>query len=132
MPLVRGETIVSRIFALGAHVRYVAVAEGQDVAMCEREGLGGASSSDSDRYEELLVNPTLIGLARQRGEIDCGGLDYLVVRTPSGASSPTAPATCRWPWSPTPIPSPPRRTCWLSWGEAQDPTVPARPDGRAR
>ena len=25
------------------------------------------------------MNPTLITLASQRGEIDCGGLDYLVV-----------------------------------------------------
>ena len=25
------------------------------------------------------MNPTLLELARRRGEIDCGGLDYLVV-----------------------------------------------------
>ena len=40
----------------------------------------GASSSDSDQYEELLVNPTLLKLASQRGDIDCGGLDYLLVK----------------------------------------------------
>ena len=34
----------------------------------------------SDRYEELLVNPALLKLASQRGNIDCGGLDYLLVR----------------------------------------------------
>jgi hypothetical protein len=28
--------------------------------MRERQGLGGASSSDSDRYEELLVNPPAV------------------------------------------------------------------------
>jgi hypothetical protein len=33
----------------------------------------------SDRYEELLVNPTLIALSRARGQIDCGGLRFLVV-----------------------------------------------------
>ncbi|HEU0112078.1 MAG TPA: hypothetical protein VFQ73_14480, partial [Flavisolibacter sp.] len=27
-----------------------------------------------------LVNPTLIRLASQRGNIDCGGLDYLIIR----------------------------------------------------
>ena len=32
------------------------------------------------RYEELLVNPTLLELTRQRGNIDCGGLEYLVIR----------------------------------------------------
>jgi hypothetical protein len=57
----------------------VALGRGQDVELRERPGLSDASSSDSDRYEELLVNPTLLTLARQRGEIDCGGLDYLVV-----------------------------------------------------
>ena len=47
--------------------------------MRQRDDLEGASSSESDRFEELLVNPTLLILARQRGEIDCGGLRFLVV-----------------------------------------------------
>ena len=67
------------IFAVSTAVRYVAVGRGQDVQLRERPGLADASSGDSDRYEELLVNPTLITLARQRGDIDCGGLDYLIV-----------------------------------------------------
>jgi hypothetical protein len=80
LPDVRGEEIFSEVFALGDHVRYVAVADGQEVELRQRPGLVDASSSDSDRYEELLVNPVLLLLARQRGEIDCGGLDYLIVR----------------------------------------------------
>jgi hypothetical protein len=71
--------VIEEIFALSEAVRYVAVAHGQDVRMQARPGLAGASSSESDRYEELLVNPTLLTLTRQRGEIDCGGLDYLIV-----------------------------------------------------
>jgi hypothetical protein len=67
------------VFAVSRAIRYVAVGRGQDVELRERPDLADASSSESDRYEELLVNPTLITLARQRGEIDCGGLDYLVV-----------------------------------------------------
>ena len=67
------------IFALSPAIRYVAVGRGQDVRLRERPGLSDASSGESDRYEELLVNPTLITLARQRGDIDCGGLDYFVV-----------------------------------------------------
>lgn len=74
------ETIIDRLLDLGTHVRYAAVGEGQDVVMRQRDGLAAASSSESDRYEELLVNPALIELARQRGEIDCGGLGYLIVR----------------------------------------------------
>lgn len=57
------------LFDLTPAIRYVAFGSGQEVVMREREGLGGASSSDSDRYEELLVNPTLLTLARQRGEM---------------------------------------------------------------
>jgi hypothetical protein len=71
--------VIEDIFDLSEAVRYVAFANGQDVRLQERSGLAGASSSESDRYEELLVNPALITLARQRGEIDCGGLDYLIV-----------------------------------------------------
>jgi hypothetical protein len=67
------------LFAVSPTIRYVAVADGQDVALRQREGLEGASSAESDRFEELLVNPTLVTLARQRGEIDCGGLRFLVV-----------------------------------------------------
>jgi hypothetical protein len=71
--------LAEAVFAVSPRVRYVALARGQDVQLRERAGLADASSGESDRYEELLVNPTLITLARQRGEIDCGGLDYLVV-----------------------------------------------------
>ncbi|HEX6418897.1 MAG TPA: hypothetical protein VFZ77_10390 [Acidimicrobiales bacterium] len=74
------EALVSSIFGIGDHVRYVAIGDGPAVDMRERAGLSAASSSDSDRYEELLVNPALLLLTRQRGDIDCGGLRYVVVR----------------------------------------------------
>ena len=67
------------IFAISPDIRYVAAAHGQHVQMRPRPDLHDASSSDSDLYEELLVNPTLLTLATQRGNIDCGGLRYLIV-----------------------------------------------------
>jgi hypothetical protein len=67
------------VFALDEAIRYVAVGRGQDIELQSRSGLAAASSGESDRYEELLVNPTLVTLARQRGDIDCGGLRYLVI-----------------------------------------------------
>jgi len=73
------DSLAEALFAASPAVRYVALGRGQDVELRERPAVSDASSSESDRYEELLVNPTLITLARQRGEIDCGGLDYLVV-----------------------------------------------------
>ena len=60
-----------RIFAISEQIRYVAFGSGQDVVLRERSGLIDASTGESDRYEELLVNPTLLTLAGQRGDIDC-------------------------------------------------------------
>jgi hypothetical protein len=67
------------IFALGPHIRYVALGTGQEVTTAQRDDLAEASSGSSDFFEELLVNPALLTLARQRGELDCGGLRYLIV-----------------------------------------------------
>jgi hypothetical protein len=73
------DAVADQIFAIGQQIRYVAFGSGQHVVLRERSGLIDASTSESDRYEELLVNPTLLTLAGQRGDIDCGGLLYLVV-----------------------------------------------------
>lgn len=67
------------IFALSPDIRYVAVLRDGQLTTRQRDGVAGASAAESDRYEELLVNPTLLKLATQRGEIDCGGLTHLVV-----------------------------------------------------
>lgn len=72
--------LVDGIFSLTPHVRYVAVARYGELILRERTGLVGASAAESDRYEELLVNPTLLTLLGQRGRIDCGGLEYVVIR----------------------------------------------------
>jgi hypothetical protein len=73
------ESAFKELFAVSPAIRYVAFAAGQEVSMRQREDLTSASAEESDRYEELLVNPTLLKLARQRGEIDCGGLRFLIV-----------------------------------------------------
>jgi hypothetical protein len=71
--------LADALFALSPEIRYLALGCGQEVQLRERPGLSDSSSSESDRYEELFVNPALLTLARQRGELDCGGLNYLVV-----------------------------------------------------
>lgn len=73
------DTLRDAIFALGAHVRYVAFARGQEIATSQRDGVAGASDASSDFFEELLVNPALLTLTRRRGELDCGGLRHLIV-----------------------------------------------------
>jgi hypothetical protein len=73
------EDIVQTVFRLGPHVRYVAFGQGQDVSTAQREDVQAPSESSSDFYEELLVNPALLTLTRQRGDLDCGGLRHLVI-----------------------------------------------------
>jgi hypothetical protein len=72
--------LIERCLALSPAVRYVAVYVGGVLKSRERAGLAGASAAESDRYEELLVNPTMLTLLGQRGNIDCGGLRYVVIR----------------------------------------------------
>ena len=72
--------MIQSIFELSDSVRYVAVYRDGQLETESKSNTVGASGAESVRYEELLVNPTLITLATQRGNIDCGGLDYLLVR----------------------------------------------------
>ena len=74
------DAILDRLFQVSPHVRYAAIRRGGTVALRQREGVADASAAESDRYEELLVNPALLTLATQRGNIDCGGLRYVLVR----------------------------------------------------
>lgn len=74
------EDLIERVFALASDIRYVAVYHNGRLRSAERPGVAQASASESDKYEELIVNPTLLTLTRQRGEIDCGGLEFVVIR----------------------------------------------------
>ena len=72
--------MIESIFKLSDSIRYVAVYKNGQLESKSKSNTAGASSSESDFYEELLVNPALLKLASQRGNIDCGGLDYILVR----------------------------------------------------
>lgn len=61
-------------------VRYVATYIDGRLTMDQRPGIANASESESDKYEELIVNPTLLKLIQQRGDIDCGGMEYVLIR----------------------------------------------------
>jgi hypothetical protein len=65
--------LIDALFDLTLAVRYVAIYSHGQLSLRQRPDLSLASAPESDRYEELLVNPTLLTLTRQRGEIDCGG-----------------------------------------------------------
>jgi len=72
--------LIDQLFALSTNIRYVALRVNSELTLRERGGLTSASSSESDKYEELLVNPTLLTLLQQRGNIDCGGLEFVLIR----------------------------------------------------
>jgi hypothetical protein len=60
------------VFRLCSHRGYNAV--DTHAGECKRE------QTESDRYEELFVNPTLLTLVRQRGNLDSGGAQFVLVR----------------------------------------------------
>lgn len=74
------DSLIDSLFAVSPRVRYVAVLRGKELVLRERAGLAGASAAETDRYEELLVNPAVLTLLGRRGELDCGGLDHVWIR----------------------------------------------------
>ena len=74
------DSLIDSLFAVSPRVRYVAVLRGKELVLRERAGLAGASAAETDRYEELLVNPAVLTLLSRRGELDCGGLHHVWIR----------------------------------------------------
>lgn len=72
------EALIAALLDLGG-IGYVALGNGQQVLMRPAPGLESDTTPESNFYEELLVNPTLLKLASQRAGLDCGGLRYLAV-----------------------------------------------------
>ena len=70
---------IEEILAISPHVRYVAIYQDRSLKSRQRSGVADPSASESDKYEELFVNPTLLKCATQRGELDCGGLRFIVI-----------------------------------------------------
>ena len=71
---------MQQLFDALKDVRYVAIYRNGQLDTAVRPELQDASSSESDKYEEIIVNPTLLKLVQQRGNIDCGGVQYVLVR----------------------------------------------------
>ncbi len=74
------EQLIEIIFSLSQGIRYVALYINGKLVSRARQELQHASSSESDKYEELIVNPTLLKLVTQRGNIDCGGAQFVMIR----------------------------------------------------
>jgi len=71
--------IIEKIFELSTNIRYVALKCEHLVQTSQRDSFPNASSHESDHYEELFVNPILLALAKARGDLDCGGAQFVIV-----------------------------------------------------
>jgi hypothetical protein len=74
------EQVSEQVFSLSDDIRYAAVYYRGKLGSVSKPNTGASRWWDSDKYEELIVNPTLITLLRQRGNIDCGGIHYVVIQ----------------------------------------------------
>lgn len=74
------QSLLDALLALHPSIRYAAVYQDGALASATKPGIAAASSAESDTYEELLVNPAILSLTIQRGNIDCGGLQFVLIR----------------------------------------------------
>ena len=75
------EKLSDRLFQLEPKIRYVAVnQEGKILEMEQSAAHPSYNAVESDRIEELIVNPVVLELTSRRGNIDMEGLRYVVIR----------------------------------------------------
>jgi hypothetical protein len=74
------QRLIDEIFSLSEEIRYIAIYRDRELLSSMKPGFQNASTSESDKYEELIVNPTILTLVRQRGDIDCGGCQFVLIR----------------------------------------------------
>jgi hypothetical protein len=74
------QRLIDDLLDLSESIRAVAVYHEGELVSRVRPGAPEPWSAESDRYEELLVNPALLTLVGQRGKVDRGGARYTLVR----------------------------------------------------
>ncbi len=74
------QSVLGQIFKISTAVRYAALYQSGKLMSQQRTEAANTPSSESDHYEELFINPAILTLVKQRGNIDCGGAKFVVVR----------------------------------------------------
>jgi len=75
------EEISARLFDLDPNIRYVAINQrGLIVEMKQNPNRPSLNPTETDRMEELIVNPTILELTKRRGNLDMNGMRYVVIR----------------------------------------------------
>jgi hypothetical protein len=73
--------IANALFPIDPDIRYVAVNRGGRIEeMAQSPRWPSHNPGETDRMEELIVNPVVLELARRRGDIDLGGVRRVVIR----------------------------------------------------
>jgi hypothetical protein len=71
----------TQLFSMEPKIRYVAVNQkGKIVEMEQSPSHPSYNPSETDRMEELIVNPIVLELAARRGNLDMDGTRYVVIR----------------------------------------------------
>lgn len=76
----QADGLIEKIFSVSEDVRYVAIYHNGELTTSMKPDAENVSASESDKYEELIVNPSILTLAQQRGDIDCGGCKFVLIR----------------------------------------------------
>jgi hypothetical protein len=74
-------SLAEQLFRVEPRIRYVAINQGGlIVEMVQCPKCPTYNSAETDRLEELVVNPIVLEITRRRGEIDIGGTRFVVIR----------------------------------------------------
>ena len=75
------DSIATALFALEPNIRYVAVNQGGTIVeMQQSPKYSTLNPHETDRIEELIVNPVVLEITRRRGNLDMDGIRYVVIR----------------------------------------------------
>jgi hypothetical protein len=75
------QKISARLFDLDSNIRYVAINQrGLIVEMEQNPKRPSLNPTETDRMEELIVNPIILELTRRRGNLDMNGMRYVIIR----------------------------------------------------
>jgi hypothetical protein len=75
------EKVSRQLFGLDQNIRYVAVNQkGRIIEMEQNQKWPSYNPAETDRIEELIVNPVILDLAKRRGDLDLNGIRYVVIR----------------------------------------------------
>ena len=77
----REERLSTRLFALEPKIRYVAVNQnGKILEMEQSSAHPSYNAAETDRIEELVVNPIVLEITARRGNLDMDGIRYVIIR----------------------------------------------------